>query len=49
MKFRKFNRLKIAAIRASFSPATADRSGSEPGLPSQKREPRGRRRAHASS
>ena len=45
MKFRKSNPLKIAAVKAGFSPATGYRLGKDPGLPSQKREPRGRRRA----
>lgn len=44
MKFRQTDSLAVAAAKASFSPSTAYRIEADPRLPSQKKEPRGRRR-----
>ena len=44
MKSRQTNAPAIAAAKAGFSPATAYRIEADPRLPSQKKEPRGRRR-----
>jgi hypothetical protein len=45
MKFRQIHSTSVAAAKASISVATAYRIEKDPRLPSQKREPRGRRRA----
>jgi hypothetical protein len=45
MKFRQTNPTAIAAVKASFSPATAYRFEKDSRLPSQKEAPRTRRRA----
>ncbi len=44
MQFRKSNPAALAAAKAGFSPATAYRLEKDPRLPSQKKEPRSRRR-----
>jgi hypothetical protein len=44
MKFRQTDPAQVAAARAGFSPATGYRIAANPRLPSQGREPRGRRR-----
>jgi hypothetical protein len=44
MKSRQTNAPAIAAAKAGFSTATAYRIEADPRLPSQKKEPRGRRR-----
>ncbi len=44
MKFRTTDSTAVAAAKASISTATAYRIENDPRLPSQKREPRGRRR-----
>jgi transposase InsO family protein len=44
MKFRQINTPPVAAAKASFSPSTAYRFEKDPRLPSQKKQPRGRRR-----
>lgn len=44
MQFRKSAATAVAAAKAGFSPATAYRLEKNPRLPSQKKEPRGRRR-----
>src|SRR5437764_10862804 len=45
MRFRMSNPAAVAGAKAGFSPATAYRLDKEPRLPSQRRTPRGRRRA----
>ena len=45
MKFRRFDTPAVAAAKASISTATAYRLETDPRLPSQKKIPRGRRRA----
>ncbi len=44
MTYRKTDRRALAAAKAGFSRATADRIEADPRPPSQKRKPRGRRR-----
>ena len=44
MTYRKTDRRALAAAKAGFSRATADRIEADPRSPSQKRKPRGRRR-----
>ena len=44
MRYRKTDRRALAAAKAGFSRATADRIEADPRPPSQKRKPRGRRR-----
>ena len=44
MKSRQSNSPAVAAAKAGFSTATAYRIEADPRLPSQKKEPRGRRR-----
>ena len=44
MRYRKTDRRELAAAKAGFSRATADRIEADPRPPSQKRKPRGRRR-----
>lgn len=44
MKFRLTDSIAVAAARAGISTATAYRIANDPRLPSQKQEPRGRRR-----
>ena len=44
MTYRKTDRRALAAAKAGFSRATADRIEADPGPPSQKRKPKGRRR-----
>src|SRR5437660_12458963 len=48
MKSRQSNVPAIAAAKAGFSTATAYRIEADPRLPTQKKEPRGRRRPEAS-
>jgi hypothetical protein len=45
MTFRQTDKVPVAAAKASISAATAYRIEGDPRLPSQKRKPRGRRRA----
>ena len=45
MKYRKTRNVTVAAAMASISPATGYRIAEDPRLPSQKKAPRGRRRA----
>jgi len=45
MTFRRTDKVPVAAAKASISTATAYRIEADPRLPSQKRKPRGRRRA----
>ena len=44
MKYRLTDSITVAAARAGISAATAYRIADDPRLPSQKKEPRGRRR-----
>lgn len=44
MKYRQNHSVEVAAPRASISRATAYRIEHDPRLPSQKKQPRGRRR-----
>lgn len=48
MSFRSTHDVPIAASKAGFSTASGYRVEADPRLPSQKKEPRGRRRADSS-